>query len=82
MAADSYTQSDGSISAGMTPETEDTSFSSTPENGLQLSKSLPDTLGRHLNELYSNNISAKVLRAAIDCLRNNVSPSLTLQAFK
>lgn len=73
MADDSYTQNDNS--ARRTP---DTDASSNPELGLVLQSPLPETLGRHLHELYSDNITAKILRASIDCLRNNVSPDILM----
>jgi len=79
MAGDSFAPSGSSMSARRTPETDDTSINSSSELGLLLQKTLPETLGRQLHELYSDNITAKVFRASVDCLRNNVSFGRLLQ---
>lgn len=77
MADDLSTQSDTSMSASRTPETDDSSVSCPADLDQRLPNPLPDSLGKRLHELYSDNVTAKVLRASIDCLRNNVSATLS-----
>ena len=36
------------------------------------------TIGQPLPELYDQNITAKVLRASIDCLKDNISHTLLI----
>ena len=74
MAQNLFSGNDDTVLVRRTPETDESStISSGPELGSVLHSPMPDTIGQQLAELYSDNITAKVFRASIDCLRNNVS---------
>lgn len=81
MTEESSTQSDTTMSARRTPETDNSSISSSADHSLRLQDPLPEPLCKRLRELYSVNITAKVLRASVDCLQNNVSPLSHVSMF-
>ncbi|KAB5533356.1 Six-hairpin glycosidase-like protein [Coniochaeta sp. 2T2.1] len=72
MAQNQHSGSDDPVLVRRTPETDDSSTASSgAELGSALHSPLPESIGRQLAELYSDNVTAKIFRASIDCLRNN-----------